>query len=135
MKNLKMKTRLVLAGALLSGLFLMLAMVSSTAEDMANQNENNIELIQLADNFESPVIEGKCGDDKSKEGDDSKEGEKAKKDDKSKKESKCGEGKCGDDKAKAKEGEKDEKAKEGEKESKCGEGKCGEGKCGEGKCG
>jgi uncharacterized low-complexity protein len=52
--------------------------------------------------------EGKCGDDKAKEG---KCG-----DDKAKHEGKCGEGKCGDDKKK--EGEKGE-------EGKCGEGKCG----------
>ncbi len=135
MKKAKLNTRLAIAGALFSGILMMVAVFGFTSETVVDSN-NNIEAIQLADNSMGDLVifDGKCGGD-----------EKAKEGDKEKKEGKCGEGKCGDDKAKAKEGEKegkcgegkcggDEKAKEGEKEGEK-EGKCGEGKCGEGKCG
>ena len=129
MKKAKFNTRLAIAGALFSGILMMVAVFGFTSETVVDNN--NIEAIQLADNSMGDLVifDGKCGgDEKAKEGD--KKGDK--------KEGKCGEGKCGDDKAKAKEGDK--------KEGKCGEGKCGgdekakdgdkkESKCGEGKCG
>jgi uncharacterized low-complexity protein len=145
MKKAKLNTRLAIAGALFSGILMLVAIVGFTTNEVAN-NDNNIEAVQLADNSmgDAVIFDGKCGgEEKSKDGEKAKKGEK--------KEGKCGddkakakdgdkkEGKCGDDKAKSKDGDKKEgkcgddkaKSKDGDKK----EGKCGEGKCGEGKCG
>ena len=61
--------------------------------------------MQVAENDDKTMKEGKCGEGKMQMEDTSGEG-------KTKKEGKCGEGKCGE-------------GKKGKKEGKCGEGKCG----------
>lgn len=140
MKKAKFNTRLAIAGALVSGLLMMILVVGFTTENFADSNENAIDA-QMENNALAFNYDGKCGDDK-----DAAKKEKGTKKAESKDEkSAAKEGKCGGDKSKADEASKSE-SKEGSvksddsKEAKCGEGKCGEGKsteskCGEGKCG
>ena len=149
MKKAKLNTKLTIAGALLSGLLMVVLVFGYASEKMANNNDNTIEAIQLADNgiSEAIVFSDKCGGEKDAEKKGKEEGKAESKDEKSAaktgegKEMKCGEGKCGGDDAKAKDSDaKDSDAKDGDaKEGKCGERKCGgdskEAKCGEGKCG
>lgn len=126
------KSNFAVAGALITGVLMIVLFVGFTTEKFASTNDNSIEAVQLNDNLlaEAIIFDGKCGDDKKSE-EKAKDGDKAE----TKKESKCGEGKCGDDKAAKKDAKvsKDDKAAkedDAKKEAKCGEGKCGEGKCG-----
>ena len=131
------KSNFAVAGALITGMLMIVLFVGFTSEKLASTNDNSIEAIQSNDNVlaEAIIFDGKCGDDKNAE----KEGKEMEKAEKK------SEGKCGDDKAIKKEAKDEEKVekvdakndknveKEGATEKS--EGKCGEGKCGEGKCG
>lgn len=127
------KSRLAVAGALVTGILMIVLFVGFTTENFASTNDSSVESVQLNDNVlaEAIIFDGKCGDDK-----DAKK--KAKDVDKAeaKEEGKCGEGKCGGDKTVKKEAKEEskketkeaktiEKEDDGKKEGKCGEGKCG----------
>jgi len=147
MKNVKIKSKNLLKGALLMGLFIGAGLFAMNVDNLVSYADQGS---VKADNSNGAIayvatFDDKCGGSKAK-----KDDSKAKEGDSKAKEGKCGEGKCGDDK-KAKEGkcgDGDAKAGKEGKEGKCGEGKCGddgkaksgdkakkESKCGEGKCG
>jgi uncharacterized low-complexity protein len=147
MKKAKLNTRLAIAGALVSGLLMIVLVVGFTADNFADSNTNAIE-VQSTDNALAYVVyDGKCGDDKNADKK-AKDAEKAKKKEDGKSAKVVGDADKKKDDGAAEEEKKEGDAKSDEsKEAKCGEGKCGEGKCGgdkakeeeskcgEGKCG
>ena len=83
MKKAKLNSKLAIAGALVSGLLMIVLVVGFTADKFADSNTNAIE-VQSTDNALAYVVyDGKCGDDKNADKK-AKDAEKAQKKEESK---------------------------------------------------